>query len=224
MKLWVKVCGLRTRADVETAATAGADAIGFVFAPSSRRVTPAEAASAAAAAPPHVRRVAVFLHPTQAEVDQVLAGFHPDLIQTDAADFAALRLPADLERLPVLRAGAAADATVSPSTAATALTGEIMAGTARDSVRRWLVEGPRSGSGQVADWRWAASLATQGQVILAGGLHAGNVAAAVAAVRPWGIDVSSGVESAPGVKDAALIRSFLKAARLADGSGAAVDG
>jgi phosphoribosylanthranilate isomerase len=86
-----------------------------------------------------------------------------------------------------------------------------------------LVEGPRSGSGQVADWTAAAELAARLPVVLAGGLHAGNVGAAIAAVRPWGVDVSSGVESAPGVKDAALIRDFLNAARAASGLQAAAD-
>lgn len=80
---------------------------------------------------------------------------------------------------------------------------------------RCLVEGPRSGTGQVADWTLAAAIAARTQVVLAGGLHAGNVAAAVQAVRPWGVDVSSGVESAPGVKDAARIHQFVFAARQA---------
>ena len=80
---------------------------------------------------------------------------------------------------------------------------------------RCLVEGPRSGTGQVADWTLAAAIAARTQVVLAGGLHAGNVAAAVQAVRPWGVDVSSGVESAPGVKDAARINEFVFAARQA---------
>ena len=80
---------------------------------------------------------------------------------------------------------------------------------------RCLVEGPRSGTGQVADWTLAAAMAARTQVVLAGGLHAGNVAAAVQAVRPWGVDVSSGVESAPGVKDAARIHQFVFAARQA---------
>ena len=80
---------------------------------------------------------------------------------------------------------------------------------------RCLVEGPRSGTGQVADWAAAAAMAARTQVVLAGGLHADNVAAAVQAVRPWGVDVSSGVESAPGVKDAARIHQFVFAARQA---------
>ena len=212
MSLWVKVCGLRTRADVEAAVAAGADAIGFVFAPSRRRVAPEQARLAAQGAPAQVRKVAVFLHPTQAELDEVLAGFRPDIVQTDASDFAALQLPAGIECLPVVRAGGGIASKLAP-------TGGIASKLAPTGAV--LFEGPRSGAGEVADWAAAATLAAQTRVVLAGGLHAGNVGAAIAAVRPWGVDVSSGVEGAPGVKDAALIHEFLKAARRATAHAAA---
>ena len=226
MSLWVKVCGLRNPADVAAACAAGADAIGFVFAPSVRRVSPAEATVAAAAAPANVQRVAVFLHPTQAELDEVLAGFKPDIVQTDAADFAALQVPAGIAVLPVLRAGGSREQAPShngsreqaPSYkelgASSLLQSDIPVGGSLLPTR-CLVEGPRSGTGQVADWTLAAAIAARTQVVLAGGLHADNVAAAVQAVRPWGVDVSSGVESAPGVKDAARIHQFVFAARQA---------
>ena len=207
MSLWVKVCGLRNPADVAAACAAGANAIGFVFAPSVRRVSPAEATVAAAAAPANVQRVAVFLHPTQVELDEVLAGFKPDIVQTDAADFAALQLPAGIAVLPVVRAGESREQAPSHNEAAS-VGGSLLP-------TRCLVEGPRSGTGQVADWAAAAAMAARTQVVLAGGLHAGNVTAAVQAVRPWGVDVSSGVESAPGVKDAARIHEFVFAARQA---------
>ena len=236
MSLWVKVCGLRNPADVAAACAAGADAIGFVFAPSVRRVSPAEATVAAAAAPANVQRVAVFLHPTQAELDEVLAGFKPDIVQTDAADFATLQVPAGIAVLPVVRAGESREQAPShngsreqapshngsreqaPSYkelgASSLLQSDIPVGGSLLPTR-CLVEGPRSGTGQVADWTLAAAIAARTQVVLAGGLHAGNVAAAVQALRPWGVDVSSGVESAPGVKDAARIHEFVFAARQA---------
>ncbi len=236
MSLWVKVCGLRNPADVAAACAAGADAIGFVFAPSVRRVSPAEATVAAAAAPANVQRVAVFLHPTQAELDEVLAGFKPDIVQTDAADFATLQVPAGIAVLPVVRAGESREQAPShngsreqapshngsreqaPSYkelgASSLLQSDIPVGGSLLPTR-CLVEGPRSGTGQVADWTLAAAIAARTQVVLAGGLHAGNVAAAVQALRPWGVDVSSGVESAPGVKDAARIHQFVFAARQA---------
>ena len=209
----MKVCGLRTPADVAAACAAGADAIGFVFAPSVRRVSPVEAAAAAALAPANVQRVAVFLHPTQAELDEVLAGFKPDIVQTDAADFAALHVPAGIALLPVVRAGESREQ--APSHKEASFVGGSLLPT------RCLVEGPRSGTGQVADWNAGAAMAAQTQVVLAGGLHAGNVAAAVQAVRPWGVDVSSGVESAPGVKDAARIHEFVFAARQAHAAASA---
>ncbi len=236
MSLWVKVCGLRNPADVAAACAAGANAIGFVFAPSVRRVSPAEATVAAAAAPANVQRVAVFLHPTQAELDEVLAGFKPDIVQTDAADFATLQVPAGIAVLPVVRAGESREQAPShngsreqapshngsreqaPSYkelgASSLLQSDIPVGGSLLPTR-CLVEGPRSGTGQVADWTLAAAIAARTQVVLAGGLHAGNVAAAVQALRPWGVDVSSGVESAPGVKDAARIHQFVFAARQA---------
>ena len=223
MSLWVKVCGLRTPADVAAACAAGADAIGFVFAPSVRRVSPAEAANAAAAAPAKVQRVAVFLHPTQAELDEVLAGFKPDVVQTDAADFAALQVPAGVAVLPVLRAGGnSAPVEATDPAGARSLPPTGVAATLESELpTRCLMEGPRSGTGQVADWTAAAACAARTQVVLAGGLHAGNVGAAVQAVRPWGVDVSSGVESAPGVKDAARIHEFVFAARQAHAAAAA---
>ena len=236
MSLWVKVCGLRNPADVAAACAAGANAIGFVFAPSVRRVSPAEATVAAAAAPANVQRVAVFLHPTQVELDEVLAGFKPDIVQTDAADFATLQVPAGIAVLPVVRAAGSREQAPShngnrerapshngsreqaPSYkelgASSLLQSDIPVGGSLLPTR-CLVEGPRSGTGQVADWAAAAAMAARTQVVLAGGLHADNVAAAVQAVRPWGVDVSSGVESAPGVKDAARIHQFVFAARQA---------
>jgi phosphoribosylanthranilate isomerase len=234
MSLWIKVCGLRTPADVAAACAAGADAIGFVFAPSVRRVSPAEATTAAAAAPANVQRVAVFLHPTQAELDEVLASFKPDIVQTDAADFATLQVPAGIAVLPVVRAGesreqapfhnaaSSAGGSLLPTEAGSVPQGVISSFVGGSLLpTRCLVEGPRSGTGQVADWATAAEIAVRTQVVLAGGLQAGNVAAAVQAVRPWGVDVSSGVESAPGVKDATRIHEFVFAARQAHAAASA---
>ena len=193
MSLFVKICGLKTRADVESAVTAGADAIGFVFAESKRRVTPAEAKAAAADAP--VTKVAVMLHPTNDEWLAVLEGFEPDVLQTDAEDFASLAVPDYVARWPVLREG-----------------GEMPG----DWPETFVFEGAKSGHGEIVDWAKAREHAMRGQLILAGGLDSENVATAVALAQPWGVDVSSGVESAPGTKDPQLIHSFLKAARAAE--------
>jgi phosphoribosylanthranilate isomerase len=195
MTIWVKICGLNSPDAVAAAVAAGADAVGFVFhASSPRHVEPATAAALARAVPPGVLKVAVTRHPTQSEIDAIVADFRPDALQTDAADLAALSLPAGLGRLPVLRTGAVLPATL-PG--------------------RCLYESTESGGGTRADWRQARALARRTELVLAGGLSAANVAAAIAAVRPFGVDVSSGVESAPGRKDSGKIRDFIAAARAA---------
>mgnify|MGYP000200471663 CR=1 FL=1 len=194
MSLFVKICGLRNAADVSAAAAAGADAIGFVFAESVRRVTPQEAREAVRRAPKHLLKVAVMRHPSNDDWLRVLAEFGPDVLQTDAADLASLDVPSTVATWPVHREG---DVAGEPS------------GT-------FLYEGPASGSGEAVDWQAAGRIAGRGQMILAGGLSPANVGRAIAAARPWGVDVSSGVESAPGCKDAGLIRTFITAARAAE--------
>jgi phosphoribosylanthranilate isomerase len=195
VRLWVKVCGLTSEAALGAALAAGVDAVGFVFhAGSPRNLTPARAAALAAAVPRAVSRVAVTRHPTQQLIDAIVAQFVPDALQTDLEDLATLRLPESLARLPVLRSGWPGTEPLPP---------------------RCLFESADSGRGRRADWPQATALAVRTELVLAGGLDPGNVAAAVATVRPFGVDVSSGVESAPGVKDVALIHKFVAAARAA---------
>ena len=194
--LWIKICGLRTREAIEAAARAGADAVGFVFHDASPRNLALEDARALQrAVPAGVERVAVFMHPGQARLDAVLAAIEPDWVQTDASDLAELSLPAGQRVLPVLR-GAAQRLGSLPS--------------------RCLFESSSSGSGERADWIAAVRVARMTELILAGGLDPSNVGEAVRAVRPFGVDVSSGVESSRGVKDAARIREFIRAARAAE--------
>lgn len=195
MTLWVKICGLTTPDAVVAAVDAGADAIGFVFAPSKRQVTPQRARELSAGVPKRVARVAVMQHPTQAMLDAVLTTFAPDIVQTDIEDLAVVRIPAAVMITPVVRAGRALPPALP---------------------RRLLFEGPVSGTGEVADWQGAGDIARETQLILAGGLNAANVGEAIARVRPFGVDVSSGVERAPGVKDVDKIREFVRVARAAD--------
>lgn len=191
--MWVKICGMTTPEAVEAALGAGAQAIGFVLAESPRRVTPAAAAVLAQPARGRVACVAVTRHPSQQDIDEILRVLAPDILQSDAEDFAALRLPEALARLPVLRA---------------APLGESLP-------QRLLFEGPKSGAGATCDWQAAQAVSRATQLVLAGGLHAGNVADAIAQVRPFGVDVSSGVEERPGVKSPAQIVRFVAAAREA---------
>jgi len=194
--LWIKICGLRTATAIEVAAAAGANAVGFVFHDASpRNLSLAAARELQRAVPAGVERVAVFLHPSQALVDAVLAAIEPDWLQTDAGDLPGLRLPEGQRVLPVLRDGAVD---------AAALPGRI------------LFESARSGVGERPDWMVAAGLARDTQLVLAGGLHPTNVAEAVRTVRPFGVDVSSGVERERGMKDAQLVREFIRAAREAE--------
>jgi phosphoribosylanthranilate isomerase len=192
--MWLKICGMTSLDAVAAALAARVDAIGFVFSPSVRRLEPLQAAQLAALARGRVSLIAVTVHPQQQLVDEIVRVFQPDALQTDLQDFESLRLPETLARLPVLRAG------VAPSAALP---------------RRMLFEGARSGSGETADWDAASRLARSGELILAGGLNAHNVAAAIHAVRPYGVDVSSGVESAPGRKSAQKVAEFVEAARAA---------
>jgi phosphoribosylanthranilate isomerase len=195
-RLWIKICGLKSREAIEAAASAGADAVGFVFyAESPRHLSVAEARELQHAVPTGVERVAVFLHPVQWLLDAIIEAIKPDRIQADFGDLATLRLPRGQAVLPVLRGGAA-------------LPEPLPA--------RLLFEGVHSGAGEKADWARAALIARRTELVLAGGLDAGNVAKAVRAVRPFGVDVSSGVESVRGVKDLSKIREFIGAARAAE--------
>jgi phosphoribosylanthranilate isomerase len=196
MSVFVKICGLTHADDVAAAVDAGADALGFVFADSKRRVAPEQAASISRGIPGHVLRVAVMLHPSGQEWREVLDGFAPDVLQTDAEDFAALAIPGAVRRWPVYRQGGAHLGEPAPA--------------------EYVYEGARSGHGETVDWRRAAAVARTNRMILAGGLGPGNVAAAIAAVRPWGVDASSSLEREPGRKDADKMAAYVAAAKAAE--------
>jgi phosphoribosylanthranilate isomerase len=190
--MFIKICGLTSSDAVRAAVAAGVDAVGFVFAPSRREITPERALELAADVPGHILRIAVLHHPARTHFERVIATFAPDWVQCDAEDFPDLPpMSADVT-LPVLRSGRARPTPIP---------------------RRVLFEGPQSGTGTTADWDEACLLAAETRLILAGGLHAGNVAAAVARVLPWGVDVSSGVEHAPGRKDPDKINEFVARVR-----------
>lgn len=199
MTIHIKVCGI---SDVETALAceeAGVDAIGFVFANSVRRVTPETASAIVSHLSGPMQRVAVFHRPRPGEVDRVIAGFHADLVQ---ADHGSPALSTTTGVLPVFREDAGVEE-------------DLEAHLARAPGARFVYEGPTSGAGRQVDWDRACRIASMGQMTLAGGLTPGNVGEAIHTVRPFGVDVSSGVEAGPGRKDPRLIEAFVAAARRA---------
>ena len=191
----MKICGITNSGAAMAACDAGADAVGFVFADSVRQVDPGQAARIAAEIPGRVQRVAVFLRPRPDHVARVLSEFPADVVQVDHGALPGLEGP---QLLPVFREG-------DDDFLASYLDGTVS--------RRFHYEGRRSGAGETVDWDHAARHARLGQMTIAGGLSPANVAQVVRIVKPFGVDVSSGVESAPGVKDAGRIKDFIETVR-----------
>lgn len=195
--MYVKICGLRTVEALEAALDAGADAVGFVVSPASPRdVDPAVAASLVASVAGRAETVLVVSHATAAEALDLAREIGVDIVQLHGRyterDVAAVRSGG----VRVWRAASVTDGT------------PLEVGAWGEEVL--LLDAPVAGSGH----RWDASgVSTTGRWMLAGGMNPDNVAAAIAESHPWGVDVSSGVESARGVKDAGLIRAFVAAAR-----------
>ncbi len=208
----LKVCGITREEDAAAAAALGYDAVGLIFARSPRRVSPERAAGICAALPSHVLRVGVFADQEMEEVRAVMKHCRLDLVQLhggtspDGVSFFASRAivalqarrPEDLGRIADYRGAFAV------------------------LIDTWdpLLAG---GTGRTCDWSLASRAARMARVILAGGLTPENVARAVAEVRPFGVDVCSGVEGEPGVKDTVLMREFAVAARGALGAGEEVE-
>lgn len=200
----IKICGLTRAADVEAAVDLGVQALGFVLWPGSpRAVGRAEAATLVRTLPPLVSAVAVLVEPTVDEVRTVLAdGFTTVQVHGTTVDWAAIRTAAP-------RALRAVHLAEGPDGIAPAVEpGAPVLLDAHDPVRH-------GGSGRVVDWARAAAVAAGRRVILAGGLTPENVDEAIRVVQPYGVDVASGVETRPGVKDASRMRAFVAAVRAA---------
>ncbi|MEX1038635.1 MAG: phosphoribosylanthranilate isomerase [Acidimicrobiia bacterium] len=200
MSLWVKLCGVRSESDIESAVAAGADAVGVVMTPSVRQVEIEVAKRLVLAAPDHLVKVGVFYRPDRAHVENVRDQVPFDLFQAEPESLAGIEgirvLPVVHDRVDLRTAVASA------------------AGASADG--RVLVESAgRGGTGAAPDWDRVAAIGQLDHVIIAGGLTPDNVAGAVSTLRPGGVDVSSGVESSPGVKDPDLMRSFVEMARSA---------
>ena len=203
----VKICGLTREEDALAAAALGAHALGFVFYPRSPRyVSPQQAASIVRRLPPFVTTVGLFVNADAAEINSVLRAVPLDLLQfhgDEAPDYCA-----QFER-PYIKA-----LRVRPGTDLLQY-GERYAG-ARGLLLDAFVEGIPGGTGSSFDW----SLIPESlplPVVLSGGLNAANVTAAIRRVRPCAVDVSSGVEAAPGIKDVQKMREFFQGVCNADG-------
>jgi len=200
----VKICGLTRASDVRDAAAAGARLLGFVFASSPRRLEPDQAAALMSEVPPGIQRVGLFLNPQRADVMRVLRIAELDLLQFHGDEDNAF---CGSFRLPFVKAIAMGRETPvsGPWQAypdASALLFDSHA------------PGRPGGTGRVFDWMKLRPAARE--VWLAGGLTPENVGQAIREVRPQVVDVSSGVEQAPGIKDPERMRAFIAAARAAD--------
>lgn len=205
----VKICGITTLEDALAAIEAGADMLGFNFYPPSPRyiepVTCARLVQALRAEGASVTTVGVFVNAPVQELTAILEDCGLDLVQ----------LHGDEPPEAVAQLGERALKALRPADLASA---RALSRTypARRAAPAFLVDtstaGQYGGTGRVADWSLARALAAEYQLLLAGGLHPGNVAAAVGAVQPWGVDVASGVEERPGRKDPARMVAFVRAA------------
>ena len=199
--MFVKICGITTEDDALLAVAMGADAVGFVFAPSERQINAGRARDIARRLPPEILTVGVFRNDARQRVVDVVnrsglraAQLHGHESAEDSRWIA--------ERVPtVIVAFSAGDPRLDRA-------GEFDAAAI-------LVDGPTPGSGELFDWNVLDGTQRGHRMILAGGLDPLNVADAVGVVKPWGVDVSSGVEVSPGRKDPAKVRAFIVAARCA---------
>lgn len=216
MRLWVKICGITTVADALAAADAGADAVGFVFAASPRRVSLDQAADISRELPGSVERVGVFLDARFDEVARAVERARLDVVQLHGRVDVALTAPLRTLGCRVVRA--------------LRMRGEKdVAAAVSDDADVLLLDayapGQAGGTGRTFDWRLAAAVADglrgRGRrvpIVVAGGLTPDNVAQAIRAARPAGVDVSSGVELAPGRKCPEKMRHFVRKVREVDGS------
>jgi phosphoribosylanthranilate isomerase len=209
MRTRVKFCGLTRAGDVRLACELGVDALGFVFAEGSpRRVSPDDARALREAVAPMVASVALFLDPDERAVAAAIKALRPSLLQFHGAEedrfCAAFGLPF-LKTVPMGEGAQAPEAVADryPSAAGFLLDGH----------------GPGQPGGRGVAFEWRPIPRLERPVVIAGGLHAGNVAQAIVVMRPYAVDVSSGIEMAPGHKDGARMQHFVDEVRRADRTG-----
>lgn len=223
--MWIKICANTNAADAKLAVECGANALGFVFARSSRQVTAGQAGLIVSELPGAVEKIGVFDTLDFKEIAdtvrtasltgvQIHGGFVPSLLKKLAEEFPGLRLIQTTH----YDVGARVEAQQAEDDLA-ALRGTPEIGAVLVDSRTAAASG---GSGVAFDWNAAQeglSVLAPMPLIVAGGLHAGNVRRAIEVLRPWGVDVATGVEACPGQKDPARVKEFIDAARSAAASG-----
>ncbi|MBL0343920.1 phosphoribosylanthranilate isomerase [Candidatus Villigracilis affinis] len=204
----IKICGIKTLKDALAAIEAGADYLGFNFYPKSVRFiekeTCAEITSVLKREHPQIKLVGVFVNSPVDEVKNILETCHLDLAQLHGDETPEMLESFNGKAFKAIRLSFPSDITGYERNDAPALLVDAA------------VKGVYGGSGVTADWSAAAELAKKYPLLLAGGLTPENVADAVRQVKPWGVDVASGVESAPGEKDASKMKAFVKAGQEND--------
>ena len=204
----IKICGLTRPEDAAAAVSSGADALGVVLAPSRRRVTLDEAERVLAATPPFVGRVGVFVDASTDEIREAAERLSLSAVQLHGSETPEQCAEIGMPVVKAFRVGPDFDPAVT----------DAYRGVISIALLDTFVSGEQGGTGLAFDWYAIAErLPDLAPVVLAGGLRPDNVVEAIRVLRPFGVDVSSGVETAPGVKDPALIARFCSAVRFADG-------
>ena len=211
MHTWIKICGTTCLEDALQSIDAGADALGFIFAPSKRRITPEQAQQIISKLPPEVEKIGVFMNSTAAEIASIAGNVALTGIQMHGDESAAevySHLPKD--RRDALRK-------IKTVLVQDGFASKFDSDAVSGLVDAWLLDSG-AGSGKTFDWQAArAQLGNQqGRLIIAGGLTPENVGDAIRAFNSWGVDVVTGVESAPGRKDPEKLKAFVAAVRRAE--------
>lgn len=197
--MFVKICGITNESDALLAVAMGTDAVGFIFAPSARQVAPTIARDIARRLPPEVLTVGVFKDESPQRVVEVV-----NTMGLRGAQLSGHESPAEArwvsQRVPfTVKAFSVGD--------------HLLEKVDDYEVNAIMIDSASPGSGQVFDWNFTEQLPVDRHLILAGGLTPDNVAEAIERVRPWGVDVATGVETAPGRKDALKVRYFINNAK-----------